>query len=74
MRTIIALLFILSILILAFLGLNHLWNWVDIIYTKVIKGFISAVIAVFAFTGIAIVRYTAYHKNPQHPNVGKKSK
>lgn len=73
MKHIVVSLFIISLLAVGFFALNHLWNWVEINYTTVVKAVISLSIAVFSLTGLMMIFKAGYAKNPSHPDVGKKN-
>ena len=72
MKHFIVSLFVISLLAVSFLALNYLWDWVPIDYSTVLKVVISVLVLVMVSTGLAMVFSSAYAKNPNQPNVGKK--
>jgi len=72
MRVLLVSLFVASLLAIAFLALNYIWEWFFIHYGTVRKIILSALVLSMVGTGIAMVFSATYSKNSNHPTVGKK--
>lgn len=72
MKHIITFLFIVSLLVLGFVGLNYIWHWLDVDYTMLIKVAISVFVVIFIGTGLAMVFSAAYARPKNQQDVGKK--
>lgn len=72
MKHIITFLFVISLLVLGFVGLNYIWHWVQIDYTALAKVVISVFVVIFIATGLAMVFSASYGRKDNQPNVGKK--
>lgn len=72
MKHFITFLFVASLLVLGFVALNYIWNWVQIDYSGLVKVFISVLVVIFIGTGLAMVFSAGYAKKDNQRNVGKK--
>lgn len=72
MKHFITFLFVASLLVLGFVALNYIWNWVQIDYSGLAKVFISVLVVIFIGTGLAMVFSAGYAKKDNQRNVGKK--
>lgn len=72
MKSIAGILFFLCIALLTFLGLNQLWNWVDLDELLLHKTILSvAVVLAFLFC-CGWIGYVFFRKNNRYKPVGKK--
>lgn len=72
MKHIITFLFIVSLLVVGFVSLNYMWNWVVVDYTQLVKVAISIFVVIFIATGLAMVFSAAYARPKNQHDVGKK--
>ncbi|MBL1411171.1 hypothetical protein [Sphingobacterium faecale] len=72
MKHIITFLFIVSLLVVGFVSLNYMWNWVVVDYTQLSKVAISIFVFIFIATGLAMVFSAAYARPKNQTDVGKK--
>ncbi|ERJ59436.1 hypothetical protein [Sphingobacterium paucimobilis] len=72
MKHIITFLFIVSLLVVGFVSLNYMWNWVVVDYTQLVKVAISIFVVIFIATGLAMVFSAAYARPKNQSDVGKK--
>lgn len=72
MKHIIVFLFVVSLLVLGFVALNYIWDWVAIDYTAMVKVIISVFVVILIGTGLAMVFSAGYARSKNQPSVGKK--
>ena len=72
MKHLITFLFFASLLVLGFVVLNYIWQWVVIDYTSLAKVFISVFVVIFIGTGLAMVFSAGYGRKDNQKDVGKK--
>lgn len=73
MKYFIGILFTLGILLLTFLGLNQLWNWVNLHQASISGSVLTSVILVASIIVLYCTWYIFFRKNNRYPVVGDRN-